>query len=137
MQLDYAVNRIAKRGESNIGTLSAPSGFDGVWNNQLGSKMSLVVRGNAVTVKYESAVSGLDKPVTGDIVGFVADDIIAIVVKWNIKSVSMTTWVGQAVLVDGRERLNTLWHLIRNTPEADEPEDAWAAVLAGADYFSR
>jgi hypothetical protein len=137
MEIEHALKRILKRGDPLAKVTAVPSGFDGVWRNQLGSTMDLVVNSNSVSGVYKSAVSGLEKPVEGQICGFVADDIIAIVVHWKIKSVSMTTWVGQAVTVGGREQINTLWHLIRNTPEPDEPEEAWAAVLAGADSFTR
>jgi hypothetical protein len=137
MQLENSLRRTIKRANPDLSTTAAPSGFDGVWRNELGSTMDLTVTGNSVSGTYKSAVSGLDKPVEGDIVGFVSDDIISIVVRWKIASVSMSTWVGQVVDAGGKERIRTLWHLIRNTPEADEPEDAWAAVIAGADTFTR
>lgn len=117
---------------------AAPSGFDGVWKNQLGSSMDLTIDEGKVTGTYTSKKS-LKKDggeALGDIVGFVDDDIISIVVKWREVS-AMTSWVGQVVSKDGKEILSTLWHLISNTPEEAEEDFAWAAVLTGADAFHR
>jgi Avidin family len=72
----------------------------------------------------------------GDIVGFVDDDIISLVVKWRGVS-AMTSWVGQIVTQNKKDSLSTLWHLISNTPEEQEEDLAWAAILTGADIFHR
>ncbi|MWV23538.1 hypothetical protein FVE89_16400 [Methylobacterium sp. 2A] len=117
---------------------AAPSGFDGVWKNQLGSSMDLKIDGANVTGIYTSKKS-LKKDAReaiGDIVGFVDDDIISLVVKWRGVS-AMTSWVGQIVTQNKKDSLSTLWHLISNTPEEQEEDLAWAAILTGADIFHR
>jgi hypothetical protein len=113
--------------------------FEGVWTNQLGSTMDLRVSGAAVSGEYVSRVSGKSGggEVRGDLVGYVAEDVISFVVKWRLGSASMTTWVGQVVPEDGEEILRTLWHLIRDIPDPEEQSGAWAAVLTGTDAFRR
>ena len=90
-----------------------------------------------MTGTYSSTVSGGGGgTIEGAIAGFADDDIITFVVKWSGYS-SMTAWVGQVVDVGGAETIKTLWHLIRNVDDANEPTKAWSAVLAGADQFTR
>lgn len=116
-----------------------PTGFGGVWRNQHDSTMDLTVDGNKLAGVYTSIVNvaGEKKEVKGDITGFWSDDIISIAVAWRLSVVSMTTWVGQVVERNNRDEIDTLWHLIHNTPEADEPKQSWAAVMTGADVFHR
>jgi hypothetical protein len=37
----------------------------------------------------------------------------------------------------GKERIETLWHLARDVPEAEEQSALWAGILAGANLFER
>jgi hypothetical protein len=39
--------------------------------------------------------------------------------------------------VDGTETLKTLWQLVMNVPEVEEPEKLWTSIFAGADEFTR
>jgi hypothetical protein len=113
------------------------SGFDGRWKNELGSTMDITIQNGRVTGVYTSTVSGGGGgTVTGDITGFVDDDIISFIVKWTGFS-SMTAWVGQVVEVNGVETIKTLWHLLRNVADAEEPAKVWSAILTGADQFTR
>jgi hypothetical protein len=121
------------------GTPAHAVDFEGTWTNQLGSTMDLKVIGQVVSGKYTSKVSGNNGggQVKGDLAGFAAEDLISVVVKWDIPSASMTTWVGQVIQEDGEEVLRTLWHLIRDIPDAEEKDEAWAAVLTGTDVFRK
>lgn len=118
--------------------LAAPmGGFAGVWRNQYGSTMDLTVNGSSISGTYVSPVSGTGNTVTGSLVGYIADDVIAFVVKWPTSPESFTTWVGQVVDVGGFESIKTLWHLVRNIPDSNEPTGLWLSVLTGSDEFRR
>jgi hypothetical protein len=109
--------------------------FAGRWRNELKSKMTLHVKGNAVSGKYTSLVSSTGDTVSGPITGFVNGSTIAFCVRWPQPSI--TAWVGQLVRVRGRDMLDTLWQL---TSEIENPGDAselWNSVNCGADTFVR
>ena len=125
-----------------LSALSAPMGLDdydfsGTWCNELGSTMALSVAGGQVNGTYTSPVSGVGSPVTGKIKGFAKADVLAIVVRWNIASASMTTWVGQVERSAGTDQIKTLWHLVRDIPDQNEPQELWTSVLTGMDLFRR
>jgi hypothetical protein len=37
----------------------------------------------------------------------------------------------------GGDRIRTLWHLVQDVPDQDEPQELWASVLTGTDLFRR
>ncbi len=124
--------------ETKLRTLAAPTGgFAGTWRNQYGSTMDLAVTGSSISGTYTSPVSGTGQTVSGPLVGYIADDVIAFVVKWPTTPESFTTWVGQVVESGGFESVKTLWHLVRNIPDANEAKGLWLSVLTGADEFRR
>jgi hypothetical protein len=69
------------------------------------------------------------------VTGFVRGDIIAFSVLWPPPMRSLTSWVGQVVDVAGAPVLKTLWHLIVDIPDADEPMSLWTTVHTRADTF--
>jgi hypothetical protein len=109
--------------------------FSGRWVNQLSSRMQLTVNGAQVSGTYESAVSGGGGPIKGELVGFVNGDLIALVVNWP--TAAITAWVGQHVIENGSEAINTLWQMTTNIPDPQEPTGLWKSVLAGTDRFHR
>ena len=112
-----------------------PPEFGGRWVNQLSSTMQLTVAGTRVSGTYQSAVSGGQGPITGDLLGFINGDLIAFVVHWP--TAAITAWVGQHVVEDGQEAIQTLWQMTTNVPDPNEPSGLWQSVLAGADRFRR
>jgi hypothetical protein len=112
-----------------------PPHFSGTWKNQLGSTMHLEVTGSKLTGKYKSAVSGKDKPIEGELSGYVNGDLIAFVVNWPTPAI--TAWVGQLVSDGGTDVIETLWHLISDVEDPKEPTGLWRSVLAGTDRFRR
>ena len=118
------------------GACSAPD-FSGRWVNELHSSMELTVRGTSVSGKYTSAVSGEGGTVSGPIIGYVAGDVIAFSVLWPGATPSITSWVGQLVTENGEQTLDTLWHLIVNASDAQDPNSIWTTIHAGADSFKR
>ena len=97
--------------------------------------MDIVVSGSDVTGTYTSASSGAGGPVTGPLKAYVSGDLISFLVLWP--GGSMTAWVGQLVDEQTDPRIKTLWHLVTNIPDADEPNKLWMSTFTGADEFHR
>ncbi len=49
----------------------------------------------------------------------------------------MTAWTGQLVDDEDAPRIKTLWHLVTDVPDVDEPKRLWTSTFAGADEFTR
>jgi hypothetical protein len=110
--------------------------FSGRWANELGSVMRLTVNGQQVTGDYSRPVSGGGGTVRGDLAGFVDGDLISFVVNWDGPG-SLTAWTGQLVRDDNRDTIKTLWLLVMNVEDADEPTGLWQSTLVGTDEFTR
>lgn len=115
-------------------TGAAPD-FAGVWTNQLHSTMDLTIVGDAVSGTYTSIVSSTGQEISGPVAGWVNDDLISFVVNWP--SQSLTAWTGQLVTEGGQDAIETLWHLVVNIPDADEPNGLWRTTYVGDDRFTR
>ena len=110
--------------------------FSGHWENQYTSTMDLVVEGKNVRGEYETASSIGGGRQRGELKGYVAGDLISFLVLW--RGGSMTAWVGQMVDDDTTNpKIKTLWHLVTEIPDPQEPLKFWQAVWAGADEFHR
>jgi hypothetical protein len=111
--------------------------FEGTWENGLESTMELSVSGNNVTGIYRTNV-GSPKPTEEfDLTGYVTGDLISFTVNFG-KYGSLTAWVGQHTEPEaGQFEIKTLWHLTKNVPDNDEPDDLWSSILAGANSFTR
>lgn len=112
--------------------------FSGSWTNELQSTMDLAINGSAVSGTYTSIVSNTGATVSGPIIGYVVGDVIAFSVLWPASASSITSWVGQIVVGDNNvEQLDTLWHMIVNGDDAEDPASIWTTIHAGADQFHR
>jgi hypothetical protein len=120
-----------------VGGTVPPISVAGKWVNQYGSSAQFVISGTSLSGKYISKVSSSNTTVEGPIIGYIAGDVVAFSVLWPAKLGSITSWVGQIVDVDGTETLKTLWQLVMNVPEVEEPEKLWTSIFAGADEFTR
>lgn len=67
--------------------------------------------------------------------GYVQGDLVAWSVLWP--SAAITSWVGQVTDTAGVETIKTLWQMTSNVSDADEGEQLWASINAGADDFVR
>jgi len=122
-------------------TRAAPSAgatidFSGTWTNQVGSTAVLAMAGQRLTGRYRSPVSGGGGSIDGDITGWAEGDLISFIVNWDT-SASLTAWSGQLVAEGGRDVIKTLWLLVQNVPDTNEPTGLWQSTLAGADEFWR
>jgi hypothetical protein len=114
--------------------------LDGVWYNELGSKMVLRVEAGAITGTYETLVG--DARGSYRLVGRTettpsASQSVAFVVCWDNETVSnrcCTAWCGQLQL-DGRgdETIATTW-LLRGDGDATT---RWKSTIVGQDLFRR
>jgi hypothetical protein len=136
MNLEQVLARWARYGMP-AGAGEAPqkaSSVAGRWTNEYGSTVALEIDGDRIFGSYTSAV-GADTPVGGPVTGFVRGDIVAFSVLWPPAMRSITSWVGQVVEVEGVPVLKTLWHLVVDIPDAEEPTGLWTTVHCGADTF--
>lgn len=127
--------QFALSSENKASTEAGPATWLGRWKNQMGSYMDLAVAGNDVTGTYTSASSSGGGAVTGVLKGNVAGDLIAFIVAWP--GGSMTAWTGQLVDDETAPQIKTLWHLVTDVPEIDEPKRFWTSTFTGADAFVR
>ncbi|MDB5691940.1 MAG: avidin family protein [Alphaproteobacteria bacterium] len=110
--------------------------FSGRWRNQMASFMDLSVNGSNVTGTYNSAASATGGSVQGAVIGVTVGDLIALTVLWT-QSGSITSWTGQLIDDSSAPKLRTLWHLVTNVPDDQEPGEFWMSTWAGADEFVR
>jgi hypothetical protein len=127
--------------ESFLAPAAAPAAvpqvdFNGKWNNQHGSEMTLHVQQGRVSGKYRTGVGAPGPTEEFDLAGFCSGDLIAFTVNFG-KYGSLTAWVGQVAGEPPDERIQTLWHLAKNVEDPNEPKQLWAGVLTGADIFAR
>jgi len=102
--------------------------FSGKWRNQLGSTMTIITSGQSITGKYISPVSGGGGTVEGDLVGWTDGDLVSFVVNWAGPA-SLTAWTGQLVDEGGVETMKTLWQLVQNIQDSNEPTGLWMSTL--------
>jgi len=99
--------------------------------------MELSVSENSITGIYKTNVGTPQPTEEFSLVGFVTGDLITFTVNFG-KYGSLTAWAGQHTEpTPGEFVIKALWHLAKNIPDADEPDDLWSAVLAGANNFRR
>lgn len=112
-----------------------PSQFAGRWANQMGSLMDLSVAGPDIIGTYESADSAGGGRIRGVLKGVLSGDLLSFTVLWP--GGSITAWVGQLVDDDTTPRIKSLWHLVTEVSDVDEPKRLWMSVLTGSDEFHK
>lgn len=114
--------------------------FSGIWTNGLGSQMELTSNGNQLSGVYSTAVGSPPPSAQFALSGWVNGDLISFCVNWANAGGdygSMTAWVGQHTKQGGEERIDTMWHLVKNIEDKDEPSDLWSAFLSGCNRFTK
>lgn len=114
--------------------------LEGVWYNELNSKMELTVDGASITGSYVTAVgeaSGTYQLVGRTEIGADGSQSVAFVVCWQNDSGtsnSCTAWSGQ-LQPDARDNdsIATTWLLTGDTAEGND----WKSTLVGQDVFRR
>lgn len=132
--LDLAMAPVGGRAEA-----AGPSLADVAvtWVNELGSTAAFTFgAGGAVTGTYTSPVSSGGGTVSGPIAGWCDGYVIAWTVLWPTNPPATTAWVGEAVRGPAGTVIETLWHLVTQTPTPGDPTQFWTAIHAGADTFT-
>lgn len=120
-----------------VGAPSPIVNFNGVWVNDLKSRMDLTVSSDGiVTGKYMTAVGAPGDEEEFDLTGFVSGDLISFTVNFG-KYGSLTSWSGQHTENETGAIIKTMWLLAKNVNDPDEPANLWGAVLTGANTFTR
>jgi hypothetical protein len=131
-ETSMSINRKALKPYSVSGK-SAVLGLQGVWQNELGSTMTITsFDGTTFGGTYSSAVSDGQGPVSGTLAGTLSGDAVGFTVNWAPTFSSVTSWSG-LLLADGDTLvIYSLWHLA-STQESEA--NYWESILAGADLF--
>lgn len=116
---------------------STPHLFTGTWENDRGSAAVLkTLPDGRLTGHYQTNVGQPDKGQKFPLTGFAEGDQLTFTVNFKGYG-SITAWAGQhSVDADG-EFIKTLWHLTRDVENADEDDDMWGSITAGASTFRR
>ena len=112
--------------------------LNGTWYNELGSFMTLKVKGPNLSGTYQTAVG--DAEGIYELVGRVVTDefsseVLGWVVVWQNEygnSESVTAWSGQCQTVGGVPTIVSTWLLTSET----DPGDDWHSTLVGKDVFT-
>lgn len=117
-------------------TLSAPASdtIAGLWENDRGSHVRFTANGGDLSGVYHTNVGQPDKSQSFPLRGFVQGDQVSFTVNFKGYG-SMTAWVGQITEDADGPYIQTLWHLTRDIDDADEPDDLWSSITAGASTF--
>ncbi|XP_055940552.1 uncharacterized protein LOC129971099 [Argiope bruennichi] len=114
--------------------------LSGLWQNQLGSNMTILYRtDNHITGEYSTAVESkmraalVTSNLTGIHIPVDGGALVSFSVLFN-HGKSLTTWVGQCMECDGEETLFTTWAL---RSHLHKPVDRWMSVRIHQDTFQR
>jgi Avidin family len=112
--------------------------LNGIWYNELNSVMYLEVNDKRVSGWYISAVGEATGPY--DLIGFLDVTDETPTVGWSVawqnrqqQAHSVTTWCGQAQMIDGDQQIDTTWLLARSTRVAED----WESTMVSKDLFRR
>ncbi|MDR3474384.1 MAG: avidin/streptavidin family protein [Devosia sp.] len=109
----------------------APPNMLGVWNNELGSIMTInAVNGSTFSGTYDSD-DGHGGRIVGDLTGIVAGETIGWSVSWQPGADSTTSWAGKFLTSGGKIYIYTLWYL----SGGDAALPLWESFSAGQDLF--
>ncbi len=111
---------------------------NGIWINDGGSELHLVIDGQKAEGFYITAASRPREDHKYPITGFINGDLIGFTVSWQ-ECNSLTAWCGRYTkLEDGRECIKTVWHLGRLFEDAANTvaNPVWATFITNTcDYY--
>lgn len=111
--------------------------FSGIWINELGSEMELVVKDGKVSGKYKTAVGKAGPTERFDLTGFASGDRIVFCCNFEPYG-TLAAWTGLHSEDKGVEEIYSLWHLPRDIQDDEEAKEyRWSAILTGVNTFKR
>lgn len=108
--------------------------IEGTWQNERGSQVKFIVKGHDLSGTYHTNVGQPDKSQSFPLRGFAEGDQVTFTVNFKGYG-SMTAWAGQMSADERGVYIQTLWHLTRDVDDADEADDLWGSITAGASTF--
>lgn len=111
--------------------------LDGLWINEAGSAVNIqVAKDGSLSGYYQTELGQPDADSQFDLTGWAQGDVVAFSVSFT-EFGSITSWSGQLSEDDQGEFIRTLWQHTRDIADADEAEDLWRSITAGAATFRR
>lgn len=111
--------------------------LDGLWVNEAGSGVEILVADDgSLTGHYRTELGKPDAASQFALTGWVQGDVVAFSVSFTDFG-SITSWSGQLSADEDGAFIRTLWQHTRDIAEADEAEDLWRSITAGAATFRR
>lgn len=111
--------------------------LDGLWLNEAGSAVELLVNEDgSLSGQYRTELGKPDADSAFTLTGWAQGDVVAFSVSFTDFG-SITSWSGQLSQDDEGDFIRTLWQHTRDIDEADEAEDLWRSITAGAATFRR
>ena len=111
--------------------------LDGLWVNEAGAAVKIdVAKDGSLTGYYQTELGKPDAESRFPLTGWAQNDVVAFSVSFTGFG-SITSWAGQLSSDDEGDFIRTLWQHSRDITEADEAEDLWRSITAGAANFRR
>ena len=112
------------------------SAIAGRWRNRRGSEVELIVHDDHhVNGTFRTQVMA-DPDAPFHITGFAEGEAVAFTVDFGERG-SVASWSGHHLSDEHGERLVTLWHLARPVTNPHTESELSAAIMSGADEFTR
>lgn len=111
--------------------------LDGLWVNEAGSAVEIEVADDgSLSGQYRTELGQPDADSQFTLTGWAQGDVVAFSVSFTGFG-SITSWSGQLAQDDEGAFIRTLWQHTRDIADADEAEDLWRSITAGAATFRR
>ena len=112
----------------------APPEVNGVWVNERGSAVTFTENEGLLSGFYNTQLGNPDPKSKFPLTGFIEGDQLTFTVNFKGYG-SLTSWTGQMSEDAEGPYIRTLWHLTRDVPDAEEAQDMWSSIIAGAAHF--
>ncbi|MGB6231675.1 MAG: avidin/streptavidin family protein [Litorimonas sp.] len=109
--------------------------LDGLWVNEAGSAVEIAVaEDGSLSGTYRTELGRPDADSRFPLTGWAQGDVVAFSVSFTGFG-SITSWSGQLSEDQEGPFIRTLWHYTKDIPDAEEAEDLWRTLNAGAATF--
>ncbi len=118
----------------SAGAQDAAPDVTGEWANERGSSVTFVETDGLLSGYYNTQLGNPDPASRFPLTGFIEGDQMTFTVNFKGYG-SLTSWTGQMSEDADGPFIRTLWHLTRDVPDAEEPDDMWSSIIAGSAKF--
>ena len=106
----------------------------GEWANERGSSVTFIESDGLLSGYYSTQLGNPDPASRFPLTGFREGDQLTFTVNFKGYG-SLTSWTGQMSEDTKGPFIQTLWHLTRDVPDAEEDEDMWSSIISGSANF--